>query len=110
MRFSFLTAFGFALLVLVSCGKKKVVPGTYTDLNTKKPVTIVVDPKTGYAINSKTKKPVYLYIDDKHDTILTDGRVVNGKLMLMPDGKYEANELEIKIDTAIARLKHRPHE
>jgi hypothetical protein len=103
-----LTAFLFA--GLASCDNRKVVPGTYTDLNTGRPVTVAADPKTGYAINSKTGKPVYLYIDDKKDTLLTNGMVMNGKLMLLPNGRYIVNELIIKIDTAVLKLQHQPHE
>ena len=110
MKYSF-KLFGAVLLIaLTSCNNKpEVVPGTYVNLNTGESVDVIADPVTGYAINSKTNKPVYLYVANR-DTIFTTGLVVNSKLILRPDGKYEVDETKVKIDDDKVKIQYQDNE
>ncbi len=95
------------LLLLASCNSKnKVEPGTYVDLNSGDSIQVIVDPETGYAINSETQKPVYLYVDNDRDTIFTTGAVVNNKITRVNDDYFEVDETKISVDDKDVTIKY----
>lgn len=95
------------LLLFASCNNKnKVEPGTYVDLNTGDSVRVIVDPETGYAINSETQKPVYLYVDNNRDTIFTTGAVVNNKITRVDDDYFEVDDTKVTIEDKDVTVKY----
>ena len=83
----------------------QVAPGSYTNLNTGKTVYIVVDPTTGWAVDSITKVPVEFYIDTTGDTLFQTGVVVNHAIM-KTDGKWMLDETKIKRDGDDIKIKY----
>ncbi|WP_026897876.1 hypothetical protein [Daejeonella oryzae] len=85
--------------------KATVVPGSYVDLNTGKTVYIVVDPTTGYAIDSISKVPVDFYINPTtSDTLYKTGLVVNHSLV-NTGGKWSFDETKVKVDGDEIKIK-----
>ena len=82
----------------------KVVPGTYTDLNTGETVYIIMDPNTGWAIDSIKKVPVEFYLNNAGDTLFQNGLVVNYAIM-KADGKWMLDETKIKRDGDEIKIK-----
>jgi len=85
-----------AVLALTSCKEKT----GYYDLNKNEPVTLVKDENTGLLVDADTKKPVYIYVNEgTKDTILgATGKVINGNLVKLEDGKYKYEGLKVKLD------------
>lgn len=85
-----------AVLALSSCTEKT----GYYDLNDDKPVTLVKDENTGLMVDAETKKPVYIYVNEQtNDTIFgATGKVINGQVVKMEDGKYKYDDLKVKLD------------
>ena len=85
-----------AALALSSCKEKT----GYYDLNKKEPVTLVKDENTGLLVDADTKKPVYIYVNEAtKDTIFgLTGKVINGNLVKLEDGKYKYDDLKVKLD------------
>src|SRR5436190_8381110 len=85
-----------AVLALTSCKEKT----GYYDLNKNEPVTLVKDENTGLLVDADTKKPVYIYVNEgTKDTILgATGKVINGNLVKLEDGKYKYDGLKVKLD------------
>lgn len=83
----------------------QVVPGTYTDLSSGKPVYIVSDPETGWAMDSISKVPVEFYIDRTGDTLFRTGLVVNNAIM-KSNGKWILDETKIKRDGDEIKIKY----
>lgn len=98
--------FGLIVLFTACSTKDKVEPGTYIDLNSGDSVQVIVDPATGYAINSVTQKPVYLYVNNNQDTIFTTGVVVNNKITRVNDEYYEVDDAKVKIDDKDVNVKY----
>lgn len=95
------------VVLFASCtNKEEVVPGTYVDLNSGDSVQVIVDPVTGYAINSETKKPVYLYVDNNRDTIFTTGVVVNNKINRVDDDYYEIDDTKVIVEDEDVTIKY----
>lgn len=82
----------------------KVIPGSYTDLNSGKTVYIISDPQTGWAIDSISRVPVEFYIDNSGDTLFQSGLVVNNAIM-KADGKWMLDETKIKRDGDKIKIK-----
>ncbi len=83
-----------------------VVPGSYVDLNTGKPIYIIADPETGYAYDSISKVPVDFYINSTTgDTLYKTGLVVNHNL-INSDGKWMFDETKVKIDGDKIKIKN----
>ncbi|MHB1179233.1 MAG: hypothetical protein ACYCZO_12980 [Daejeonella sp.] len=83
----------------------KVIPGSYTELNTGKTVYIVSDPQTGWAIDSITRVPVEFYTNNSGDTLFQTGLVVNQAIM-QSDGKWMLDETKIKRDGDKIKIKY----
>jgi hypothetical protein len=83
----------------------EVIPGTYQDLITGKTVYIVVDPQTGWAVDSISRVPVEFYIDNAGDTLFQTGLVVNHAIM-KADGKWMLDETKIKRDGDDIKIKY----
>ena len=85
-----------AVLALSSCKEKT----GYYDLNKNEPVTLVKDENTGLMIDAETKKPVYIYVNEEtNDTIFgATGKIINGSIIKMEDGKYKYDDLKVKLD------------
>ena len=85
-----------AVLALSSCREKT----GYYDLNNDKPVTLVKDENTGLMVDAETKKPVYIYVNEQtNDTIFgATGKVINGQVVKMEDGKYKYDDLKVTLD------------
>ena len=85
-----------AVLAFSSCKEKT----GYHDLNADKPVTLVKDENTGLMVDAETKKPVYIYVNEQtNDTIFgATGKVINGQVVKMEDGKYKYDDLKVKLD------------
>ena len=83
----------------------RVVPGSYTNLNTGKIVYIVSDPQTGWAIDSITRVPIEFYTNDSGDTLFQTGLVVNQAVM-QSDGKWMLDETKIKRDGDQIKIKY----
>jgi len=85
-----------AVLALSSCKEKT----GYYDLNKNEPVTLVKDENTGLLVHADTKKPVYIYVNEAtNDTIFgATGKVINGQVIKMEDGKYKYDDLKVKLD------------
>jgi len=82
----------------------KVVPGNYTNLNTGKTVYIIMDPQTGWAIDSIERVPIEFYTNNVGDTLFQTGLVVNNALM-RADGKWMLDETKIKRDGDQIKMK-----
>lgn len=82
----------------------KVIPGNYTDLNTGETVYIIMDPQTGWAIDSIKKVPVEFYTNNAGDTIFQTGLVVNNAIM-KADGKWMLDETKVKRDGDEIKIK-----
>jgi predicted small lipoprotein YifL len=87
-----------------STSTAKVVPGSYTDLNTGKSIYIIADPETGWAVDSISKVPVEFYVDRAGDTLFQSGVVVNNAIM-KTDGKWMLDETKIKRDGDEIKIK-----
>ncbi|MEJ7780448.1 MAG: hypothetical protein WKF68_12760 [Daejeonella sp.] len=83
----------------------RVIPGSYTNLNTGKTVYIVSDPQTGWAIDSITRVPVEFYTNNSGDTLFQTGLVVNQAIM-QSDGKWMLDETKIKRDGNEIKIKY----
>lgn len=96
------------LILFAACTNKQqeVVPGTYVDLNSGDSVQVIVDPVTGYAINSKNQKPVYLYVDNNRDTIFTTGAVVNNKITRVDDDYYQIDDTKVTVEDKDVIIKY----
>ena len=82
----------------------KVVPGNYTNLNTGKTVYIIMDPQTGWAIDSIERVPVEFYTNNAGDTLFQTGLIVNNAIM-KADGKWMLDETKIKRDGDKIKIK-----
>ena len=82
----------------------KVVPGNYTNLNTGKTVYIIMDPQTGWAIDSIERVPVEFYTNNAGDTLFQTGLVVNNAIM-QADGKWMLDETKVKRDGDKIKIK-----
>jgi hypothetical protein len=85
-----------AVLTLSSCKEKT----GYYDLNKNEPATLVKDENTGLMVDAETKKPVYIYVNEEtKDTIFgATGKVINGNIIKLEDGKYKYDDLKVKLD------------
>ena len=85
-----------AVFAFSSCKEKT----GYYDLNNDKPVTLVKDENSGLMVDADTKKPVYIYVNEEtNDTIFgATGKVINGQIVKMEDGKYKYDDLKVKLD------------
>lgn len=83
-----------------------VLNGTYTDLNSGKPVELRKDKETGYVLNKSTGEPVDLYVNMKtKDTFYgRTGTVVNHALVYNA-GHYELDETKIKWEGKELKIK-----
>lgn len=80
--------------------------GEYVNLASGEKVTIVKDPTTGIAIDSKTQIPVQFYYDPVTlDTMYQSGMVVNNLLIKEGEGKYKLDDMKIKIDGDKIKIK-----
>jgi hypothetical protein len=88
-----------ALAAVVALGSCKEKTGYY-DLNNDKPVTLVKDENSGLMVDAETKKPVYIYVNEQtNDTIFgATGKVINGQIIKLEDGKYKYDDLKVKLD------------
>jgi hypothetical protein len=89
----------------ITSSSARVVPGSYTELNTGKTVYVVADPETGWAIDSISRVPVEFYIDRSGDTLFQSGLVVNNALM-KTDGKWTLDEAKVKRDGNDIKIKY----
>ena len=88
-----------SLLALVGCKDK--TESDYYDLNKGEKVSLVKDENTGLMVDAETKKPVYIYVNNEtKDTIYgTTGKVINGHVIRLEDGKYKyEDDLKVKLD------------
>ena len=83
----------------------KVIPGSYTNLNTGKTVYIISDPQTGWAIDSISRVPVEFYTNNSGDTLFQTGLVVNQAIM-QSDGKWMLDETKIKRNGNGIKIKY----
>ena len=88
-----------ALSAVLALGSCKAKTGYY-DLNQDKPVTLVKDENSGLMVDEETKKPVYIYANEQtNDTIFgASGKVINGQVIKLEDGKYKYDDLKVKLD------------
>ncbi|MGK2860575.1 MAG: hypothetical protein ACSLE0_01465 [Chitinophagaceae bacterium] len=86
-----------ALLVFTGC---KETRSGYYDLNKGERVDLVKDENTGLMVHAETKKPVDIYVNEEtHDTIYgRTGKVINGNVIKLEDGKYKYEDLKVKMD------------
>ena len=68
--------------------------GRYVDINTGEKIEIIKDEKTGYMIDAESKKPVHIYVDTKTgDTLYgRTGRVINGKIKKASNEKWDYDD------------------
>ena len=87
-------------VVLILAGCKEGTKSGYYDLNNDKRVTLVKDEKTGLMVDAETKKPVYIYVNEEtKDTFYgATGKVINGNVIKLKDGKYKYDDLKVKLD------------
>ena len=87
-----------SLLVLIGC--KDQTESDYYDLNKGENVSLVKDENTGLMVDAETKKPVYIYVNNEtKDTIYgATGKVINGQVIRLEDGKYKYDDLKVKLD------------
>ena len=83
----------------------RVIPGSYTNLNTGKIVYIISDPQTGWAIDSITRVPIEFYTNVSGDTLFQTGLVVNQAVM-KSEGKWMLDETKIKRDGDQIKIKY----
>lgn len=90
-----------SLLALVGC--KDQTESDYYDLNKGENVSLVKDENTGLMVDAETKKPVYIYVNNEtKDTIYgATGKVINGHVIKLEDGKYKYDELKVKLDEGV---------
>lgn len=79
----------------------------YLDLNTGEAVELEKDSKTGLMVRKDTKEPVQIYVDTRtNDTIYgPTGKVINGYIVRLGDGKYKYDDGEYKIKNDDADYK-----
>ncbi len=85
-----------AVLAFSSCKEKT----GYYDLNNEKSVALVKDENTGLLVDVETKKPVYIYVTEETNAPIFGftGKVINGQLVKLEDGKYKYEDLKVKLD------------
>ena len=98
MKQTFFLTITIVVLVLTSC--KEGTKSGYYDLNKDERVSLVKDEKTGLMVDAETKKPVYIYVNEEtNDTIFgSTGKVINGNVIKLEDGKYKYEDLKVKLD------------
>ena len=98
MRQTLLLSLTTGLLIFAGC--KEGSKSGYYDLNKGERVSLVKDEKTGLMVNAETKKPVYIYVNEEtKDTIFGEtGKVINGNIIKLEDGKYKYEDLKVKLD------------
>lgn len=71
----------------------------YLDLSTGEKVDLERDSVTGLMVRTDTKEPVQIYVDtETNDTIYgPTGKVINGYVVKLSDGKYKYDDGEYKI-------------
>ena len=92
--------FTITTIVLILTGCKEGTESGYYDLNNERRVTLVKDEKTGLMVDAETKKPVYIYVNEEtKDTFYgATGKVINGLVIKLEDGKYKYGDLKVKLD------------
>lgn len=87
-----------SVLSLMSC--KDQTDSAYYDLNKGENVALVKDENTGLMVGAETKQPVYIYVNkETKDTIYgATGKVINGHVIRLEDGKYKYDDLKVKLD------------
>jgi len=87
-----------SLLALIGC--KDQAESAYYDLNKGENVSLIKDENTGLMVDAETKKPVYIYVNkETKDTIYgPTGKVINGQVIKLEDGKYKYDDLKVKLD------------
>ena len=91
---------------LTTVSKPEVKEGDYVNLISGEKVSIVRDPVTGIAVDSKTQIPVEFYYDPiTLDTMYQSGMVVNRLLIKEGEGKYKLDNMKIKIDGDEIKIK-----
>lgn len=86
--------------------KPIVKEGEYINLISGEKVTIIADPTTGIAVDSKTQIPVEFYYNPTTlDTLYQNGMVVNRMLIKEGEGKYKLDDMKIKIDGDKIKIK-----
>ncbi|MDP3469266.1 MAG: hypothetical protein Q8S11_13080 [Daejeonella sp.] len=83
----------------------RVEPGNYTNLSTGKTVYIIMDPQTGWAIDSIERVPVEFYTNNAGDTLFQTGVVVN-HVLRQADGKWMLDETKVKRDGDKLKIKY----
>lgn len=97
---------GITIICLVSACQSEE---RYLDLNTGERVDLVKDPATGLMVREDNGKPVEIYVDtETNDTIYgISGKVINGDVVKLDNGKYKYDDGEYKIkdDDADYKMK-----
>ena len=98
MKKAFFLTITTAVVTLTGC--KEGTKSGYYDLNRGESVALVKDEKTGLMVDAGTKKPVYIYVNEEtKDTIYgATGKVINGNVIKLEDGKYKYDDLKVKLD------------
>ncbi len=87
-------------VVFAITGCQERTKSGYYDLNRDKRVNLVKDEKTGLMVDADTKKTLYIYVNEEtNDTIFgATGKVINGNVIKLEDGKYKYEDLKVKLD------------
>ena len=95
MKQTFFLTITTAVLALTGC--KEGTKSGYYDLNRGESVSLVKDENTGLMVNAETKKPAYIYVNEEtNDTIFgATGKVINGNIIKLEDGKYKYEDLKV---------------
>ena len=98
MKQTFFLTITIALLALTGC--QEGTKSRYYDLNRDERASLVKDEKTGLMVDAETKKSVYIYVNEEtNDTIFgATGKVINGNVIKLEDGKYKYEDLKVKLD------------
>lgn len=98
MKQTFFLAITTAVLAFSGC--KDETKSGYYDLNRDESIDLIKDENTGLMVNAETKKPAYIYVNEEtNDTIFgATGKVINGNVIKLEDGKYKYEDLKVKLD------------
>lgn len=97
MKHAIFLSLSTLVLSMVAC--KDRTKSAYYDLNRDEDIELVKDER-GLMVEANTRETPYIYVNNEtHDTIFgATGKVINGHVIRLEDGKYKYDDVKVKLD------------